>query len=151
MPYEDELQSWYDLGSESDRRRRFRSRLQDVDDIFRDLHDETIAASDDPLDSAYDGAMIAELMRHDVDRRQGGSRGRRRRRGSSKAQGTRDRSGGNGSATVTARIGRPAIGTEVRVYVQTSIAQSTREALSRHGVTLAEVFDDVARRLCHGC
>ncbi|MHB8432258.1 MAG: hypothetical protein ACYDCA_01395 [Candidatus Tyrphobacter sp.] len=47
----------------------------------------------------------------------------------------------------TARMGRPVIGSEVRVYVQTSIAQRTREVLTKHRMTLADVFDDYAREL----
>ncbi|MHB8441185.1 MAG: hypothetical protein ACYDBM_03920 [Candidatus Tyrphobacter sp.] len=44
-------------------------------------------------------------------------------------------------------MGRPVIGSEVRVYVQTSIAQRTREVLTKHRMTLADVFDDYAREL----
>jgi hypothetical protein len=45
------------------------------------------------------------------------------------------------------RIGRPTIGAEVRVYVQTSIAHRTRELLTEHRVSLAQVLDECADRL----
>lgn len=89
---------------------------------------------------------IGELMRRDV-RTRGGSHGRRRKSAPKTAL----------SHTVTRvdiasslRIGRPALGAEVRVYVQTSIARVTREILGQRGVTLAEVFDDFARELASG-
>jgi hypothetical protein len=90
---------------------------------------------------------IAELMRREVDRRQGGSRGRRRRgvpkasQPSAPARADRLIKG--------ARLGRPAVGEELRVYVQTTIAPQTREALAKHRVTLADVFDDCARALAN--
>jgi len=88
---------------------------------------------------------IAELMRHEMNPRLAGSRGRRRRRLSTPVQ-------RNPGATRTyqqpaARVGRPTIGSEPRVHVQTMIAQETRDILVRHHVTLADVFDDCARRL----
>jgi hypothetical protein len=89
---------------------------------------------------------IAELMRRDV-RTHGGSRGRRRK---SAAKPTPSRTVSRVDVASSSRIGRPAIGAEVRVYVQTSIARVTREILGQRGVTLAEVFDDFARELAHG-
>lgn len=89
---------------------------------------------------------IGELMRRDV-RTHGGSRGRRRK---SAPKATPARNASQAGIASFSRIGRPAIGTEVRVYVQTSIARVTREILGRRGVTLAEVFDDYARELAHG-
>ena len=89
---------------------------------------------------------IAELMRWDV-RTHGGSRGRRRK---SPPKPTPSRTVSRVDVASSSRIGRPAIGAEVRVYVQTSIARVTREILGRRGVTLAEVFDNCARELAHG-
>jgi hypothetical protein len=89
---------------------------------------------------------IAELMRRDVNVRLGGSRGRRRRR-ASKAVSTSHHAAQTQEPAQTARMGRPLVGSEVRVYVQTSIAQRTREVLTKHGMTLADVFDDYAREL----
>jgi hypothetical protein len=89
---------------------------------------------------------IAELMRRDVNVRLGGSRGRRRRR-ASKAVSTSHHATQTQEPAQTARMGRPLVGSEVRVYVQTSIAQRTREVLTKHGMTLADVFDDYAREL----
>jgi hypothetical protein len=88
---------------------------------------------------------IAELMRHDVDRRQGGSRGRRRRWAPQASHRTPPASTDRPSQP--ARLGRPAVGEEVRVYVQTTIAPQTRETLTKRGLTLAEVLDDCAREL----
>lgn len=89
---------------------------------------------------------IAELMRRDVNVRLGGSRGRRRRR-ASKAVTSSHHTARSQEPAQTARMGRPVIGSEVRVYVQTSIAQRTREVLTKHGMTLADVFDDYVREL----
>lgn len=88
---------------------------------------------------------IAELMHRDIGQRQGGSRGRRRRcapKASLRTQPTRtDR------PPEPARLGRPVVGEELRVYVQTTIAPQTRETLTKRGLTLAEVLDDCAREL----
>jgi hypothetical protein len=46
-----------------------------------------------------------------------------------------------------ARVGRPTIGSEVRVHVQTMIVQETCDILVKHRVMLADVFDDCARKL----
>jgi hypothetical protein len=86
---------------------------------------------------------IAELMRRDVDQRRGGSRGRRRRcapKGSHRtAPACSDRP--------TQRLGRPVIGDELRVHIQTTITPQTRETLTKQGLTLANVLDDCAREL----
>lgn len=88
---------------------------------------------------------IAELMRREINPRLAGSHGRRRRRLSTPVQ-------PNPRATrnyqqLAARVGRPTIGSEARVHVQTMIAQETRDILVKHRVTLADVFDECARRL----
>lgn len=87
---------------------------------------------------------ISELMRREIDRRQGGSRGRRRR---AATKGSHQRGAARPDHLTAARLGRPAIGEEPRVYVQTTIAPQTRETLSRHRITLATVFDQCARAL----
>lgn len=88
---------------------------------------------------------IAELMRRDVDPRHGGSRGRHRRCAPKAAQRTKpDRTD---RPTQSARRGRPAIGEELRVYIQTTIAPQTRETLAKRGLTLADILDDCAREL----
>jgi hypothetical protein len=99
-------------------------------------------------DSDDDAASIAELMRRDVNLRLGGSKGRRRR-GAPKNSQRGDRAVHTDNSSRTSRIGRPAIGAEVRVYVQTSIDRRTREILAENGITLADVFDDCARGLAH--
>jgi hypothetical protein len=91
---------------------------------------------------------IADLMRRDVNHRTGGSRGRRRRQASRPTL-KREKPVQLDDTAHPSRIGRPVIGTEARVYVQTSIAQSTRKILAERGVTLADVFDDCARELAH--
>jgi hypothetical protein len=91
---------------------------------------------------------IAELMRRDVNHRIGGSRGRRRRRASRPTVKPEKRAQLDDTAQPS-RIGRPVIGSEARVYVQTSIAQSTRQILAERGVTLADVFDQCARELAY--
>jgi hypothetical protein len=90
---------------------------------------------------------IQELMRRDVRVDSSGSRGRRRRTPSEKTQ--HSRHAAPPQECSASRIGRPTIGAEVRVYVQTSIAQRTREILAQQGMTLADVFDDYARSLPH--
>ena len=105
---------------------------------------------DDELDFESDDRepSIAELMRRDVNFRLGHSRIRRRRQ-APKAAKHSDRIARADDSARTVRIGRPAVGAEVRVYVQTSIAQRTREILAKSGLTLADVFDDCARGLSH--
>jgi hypothetical protein len=88
---------------------------------------------------------IAELMRREVDRRLGGSRGRRRRSAPKDSQ--RSAPARADHLTKAARLGRPAVGEELRVYVQTTIAARTREALAKYRITLADVFNDCAREL----
>lgn len=87
---------------------------------------------------------IAELMRREIGRRQGGPRSRRRSAPKAlhgTAPGCMDR------PIRPARLGRPAVGEELRVYVQTTIAPQTRQTLIMHGLTLAEVLDECAREL----
>jgi len=103
---------------------------------------------DDEIYGVNDGEdrepSIQELMRRDVKVRTTGSRGRRRRGHPKKVQ---SRQAAQPQECTSPRIGRPTIGSEVRVYVQTSIAQRTREMLAKQGLTLADVFDDYARSL----
>jgi hypothetical protein len=87
---------------------------------------------------------IVELMRRDVDPRHGGSRGRRRRSAPKASHRTEP---ARTDPMQPARLGRPAVGEELRVYVQTTIAPQTRETLTKRGLTLAEVLDDCAREL----
>ena len=84
-------------------------------------------------------------MRRDVDVRHTGPRGRRRR--ASKAVQSSQRNPRLTEKPQTARVGRPIVGSEVRVYVQTSIAEQTRAILAKRGITLAEVFDSCVRGL----
>ncbi len=136
MAYDNDLEWLRDRGVQVDHKGRIIVSLPAVpDDEIYDI---------DPLDERE--PSIAELMRRDVDVRHAGSRGRRRR-GLSKPVQPGQRAARAAQPSQTARIGRPVVGTEVRVYVQTSIAQRTREILTRHGVTLAEVFDNYAREL----
>ena len=95
-----------------------------------------------------DEASIAELMRRDVAHRRGGSRGRRRRSAPKASLGGAQRSSKYQGSP--ARIGRPCLGVETRIPVQTTISPCTREALSKHHVTLADVLDDCARELTNG-
>jgi hypothetical protein len=92
--------------------------------------------------------MIADLMRRDVNRHTGGSRGRRRRRAPSSTPKPGKRAQLD-DRLQPSPIGRPVIGSEARVYVQTSIAQTTRQILAERGLTLADVFDQCARELAH--
>jgi hypothetical protein len=132
MSYDDELNWLRDRGVQIDHRGRIIVSLP-------------AALNDVDFDVVEREPSIAELMRHEIDPRLAGSRGRRRRRLSTPVQ-------RNPGATRTyqqpaARVGRPTIGSEPRVHVQTMIAQETRDILVRHHVTLADVFDDCARRL----
>lgn len=136
MTHDSELDWLRDRGVQIDHKGRIIVSLPAVpDDELRDLG---------PLDERE--PSMAELMRRDVDLRHAGSRGRRRRAASRPVQ-SAQRAPRVSQPAQTARIGRPVVGTEVRVYVQTSIAQRTRETLTRHGVTLADVFDDCVREL----
>jgi hypothetical protein len=94
-----------------------------------------------------DEPTIAELMRRDVDRRHGGSRGRRRRCAPKASHHSAPPPMQRQMQPV--RLGRPTTGDEVRVYVQTTIALQTREALTRRGLTLADVLDDCACELAN--
>ncbi len=135
MAYDNQLDWLRDRGVQIDHKGRIIVSLPAIpDDDIRDVDDDEHEPS------------IAELMRRDVNVRLGGSRGRRRRR-ASKAVSSSHHAARTQEPAQTARIGRPVIGSEVRVYVQTLIAQRTREVLTKHGMTLADVFDDYAREL----
>jgi hypothetical protein len=108
----------------------------------------TESVDDFTIVSDGDEASIAELMRRDVNLRLGGSKGRRRSRAAKHSQ-RGERAGRIDDPLRTSRIGRPAIGAEVRVYVQTSIDQRTHDILAENGMTLADVFDECARELAH--
>lgn len=137
MPYCNDFGWMRDRGVRVDHKGRIIVSLpvEPVDDFRRD--------SDD------DAASIADLMRRDVNLRLGGSKGRRRRR-APKNERCKERVVRADNPLQTPRVGRPAIGAEVRVYLQTSIAKRTREILAANGLTLADVFDDCARELAHG-
>ncbi len=132
MSYDDELNWLRDRGVQIDHKGRIIVSLPEVpDDVDFDLVERE--------------PSIAELMRHEINPHLAGSRGRRRRHLSTPVQ-------RNPGATRTyrqpaARVGRPTIGSEARVHVQTMIAQETRDILVKHHVTLADVFDDCARQL----
>jgi hypothetical protein len=116
---------------------------------FRVSSDDSLAALDEAVAFQYAEMTIAELMQRDVDRKGVGSRVRRRR--SSRAKSMVRHENGVICDDVTARIGRPTIGAEARVCVQTSIALRTREILAAVRMTLADVFDAYARGLmAHG-
>jgi hypothetical protein len=132
MSYDDELNWLRDRGVQVDRKVRIIVSLPAVPD-------------DVDFDVVEREPSIAELMRREINPRLAGSHGRRRRRLSTPVQ-------RNPGATriyqqPAARVGRPTIGSEARVHVQTMIAQETRDILVKHRVTLADVFDDCARRL----
>jgi hypothetical protein len=116
---------------------------------FRGSFDDSLAALEDAIALQYAEVTIAELMQRDVDLKTFGSRARKRRssRAKSAMKGEKD----TNSNEVVARVGRPTIGAEARVCVQTSIALRTRDILAAAGMTLADVFDAYARRLmAHG-
>ena len=130
MSYEDELNWLRDRGVQIDRKGRIIVSLPEVPD-------------DVDFDVVEREPSIAELMRREINPRLAGSHGRRRRRLSTPVQ----RNPGATRIHPAARAGRPTIGSEARVHVQTMIAQETRDILVKHRVTLADVFDDCARRL----
>ena len=135
MAYENQLDWLRDRGVQIDHKGRIIVSLPTIPD--GDVYDVDLAGEElEPT--------IAELMRRDVNVRLSGSRGRRRR-GHPKTP--KHCSHAAQSQEPSTRIGRPAIGAEVRVYVQTSIAQRTREILTRNGVTLADVFDGCVKEL----
>ena len=140
----------YDRGKWRDRKGRIVICLPVPDDDFRYPRDDSMAALEESLEIAGDESSIVELMRRDVNLRIGGSKGRRRRQPQDSRSGSpshREPSHG-----VVSRIGRPTIGAEVRVYVQTSIGQRTRELLAEHNVSLAQVLDQYADLLAaRGC
>lgn len=132
MSYDDELNWLRDRGVQIDHKGRIIVSLPAVPD-------------DVDFDVVEREPSIAELMRREINPRLAGSHGRRRRRLSTPVQ-------RNPGATriyqqPAARVGRPTIGSEARVHVQTMIARETRDILVKHRVTLADVFDDCARRL----
>jgi len=114
-------------------------------DAFRISTDDSLAALEEAIAFQYAEATIAELMQRDVDLKSSVSRARRRR--SSRTPSVIKRENSTSSSDVPVRVGRPTIGAEVRVSVQTSIALRTREILAEAGVTLADVFDACAQRL----
>jgi hypothetical protein len=131
MPYDDELNWLRDRGVQIDHKGRIIVSLPAVPD-------------DVDFDVVEREPSIAELMRREINPRLAGSHGRRRRLSTPVQRNpgaTRD------YQQPAARVGRPTIGSEARVHVQTMIAQETRDILIKHCVTLADVFDDCARRL----
>jgi hypothetical protein len=58
---------------------------------------------------------------------------------------SRDRTGSD--TGISAPMGRPVLGAEIRIRVQTSVARSTRDVLAEQGVTLAQIFDECALQL----
>jgi hypothetical protein len=136
MGRQDELEWLRDRGVQIDRKGRIIVSLPAVPDNEIDFDVE----ERDP--------SIAQLMRRDVDVRHAGSRGRRRRRYSTLTP-TNLRRTRLPQPKQEVRIGRPLVGSEARVEVQTMIAEKTREILAKHQVTLADVFDDYARWLSH--
>lgn len=136
MSYEEELNWLRDRGVQIDRKGRIMVSLPTIPD-------------DVDFDIAEREPSIAELMRHEINPRLAGSRGRRRRHLTTPVQHNpaATRFYRQLAARTTARVGRPTIGSEVRVHVQTMIAQATRDILAKHRVTLADVFDDCARKL----
>jgi hypothetical protein len=133
----------YDRGAWKNRKGRIVTRLPIPDDDFRYSRDDSLVALEESLELTLDESSIVELMRRDVNLRLGGSKGRRRRQPpNSRREGSR--ASRESSLGVASLIGRPPIGGEVRVYVQTSIAQRTRELLAENNVTLAQVLDECA-------
>ena len=131
MSYDDELNWLRDRGVQIDHRGRIIVTLP-------------AAPNDVDFDVVEREPSIAELMRREINPRLAGSHGRRRRL-STPVQ--RNPGATRNYQQPAARVGRPTIGSEARVHVQTMIAQETRDILVKHRVTLADVFDDCARRL----
>ena len=137
MSYDDELDWLRDRGVQIDQKGRIIVSLPEIPD-------------DVDFDVLEHEPSIAELMRHEINPRRAGSRGRRRQHLSTPVQrnpGGAARFYRQLAERTTPRVGRPTIGAEVRVHVQTMIAQATRDILVKHRVTLADVFDDCARKL----
>jgi hypothetical protein len=116
---------------------------------FRVSSDDSLGALEEAIAYNEDEATAIELMHREVDRGNGGSKGRRR---SPKAKPVTSRVKDEDGDDPGVRRGRPVIGAEARVRFHTSIAQHTRTMLIEGEVTLAEVFDASARRLrrAHG-
>jgi hypothetical protein len=131
MSYDDELNWLRDRGVQIDHKGRIIVSLPAVPD-------------DVDFDVVEREPSIAELMRREINPRLAGSHGRRRRL-STPVQ--RNPGATRNYQQPAARVGRPTIGSEARVHVQTMIAQETRDILIKYRVTLADVFDDCARRL----
>lgn len=132
MSYDEELNWLRDRGVQIDHKGRIIVSLPTIPDEF-------------DYDLTEREPSIAELMRHDIDPRLAASRGRRRRRLTTPVQ--RNSRATRPYQQPAARAGRPKIGSEARVHVQTMIAQETRDVLAKHHVTLADVFDECARKL----
>ncbi|MBV9719244.1 MAG: hypothetical protein JOZ77_07985 [Candidatus Eremiobacteraeota bacterium] len=139
MSYDDELDWLRDRGVQVDHKGRIIVSLPEIPDEV-------------DFDAVDREPSIAELMRHEINFRRAGSRGRRRQHLSAPVQGDP-----RGAARfyrqlaerMTPRVGRPRIGSEVRVHVQTMIGQTTRDILVKHRIRLADVFDDCVRKLTH--
>jgi hypothetical protein len=133
-----------DHGVRRDHKGRIIAHLPRPDDDFLSSSDDSMTALQNVLGLDADEASIRDLMRRDVDLKVSGSRGRRRRQPpQEKSQSRRTSS----DTAISAPMGRPALGAEIRVRVQTSVARSTRDVLSERGVTLAQIFDECALQL----
>ena len=125
MDHPNDLDWLRERGVEIDSKGRAIVHLPDPD------YDETVA-SDEP--------SIAELMRRDVDLRQSGSRGRRRRRAAAKAPRLAKQ-----PAFVSNRMGRPRHGAEPRVKVRISLSVETLRTLKRRNISVAHVLEACVR------
>ena len=116
MSYNDELDWLRDRGVQIDHKGRIIVRLPEIPDEV-------------DFDVVEREPSIAELMRHEINPRRDGSRGRRRRHLSTPVQRNPGATRFYRQLAAGARVGRPTIGSEVRVHVQTMIAQATRDIL----------------------
>jgi hypothetical protein len=130
--YEAELDWLRDHGVRVDEKGRIIVRLPVPDEGFEFQNEEE--------------PSIAQLMRREVGQRRGGSRGRRRRC----APEASHRNAPPSTDRPTRRLGRPVVGDEPRVHVQTTLTPQTRETLTKQGLTLANILDDCARELADG-
>jgi hypothetical protein len=97
----------------------------------------------EPYEGETEILSIRDLMRRDIDLKKQHSRPSRRRAGKPATK-------ADGEPSDQGRRGRPPIGDERRIQVDTTIAKETARAIRERNMTLASILDACASELPNG-
>src|SRR5882724_8144298 len=144
---------WDDMTSSEEKRfdgedmgRIERGRFMFEDEKFVDSSDDSLEALGKAI-ALNDGNEVTtpDLMRYEGNLKRGGSHGRKN--GTYREKPRVDRTKDAYGEEIPVPRGRPPIGAEVRVKLNTSIAACTQAMLTEYGVPLATVLTVSAQRL----